>query len=163
MTLFISLFVTSRNLLFGVFLPRKIIEKFLAKNSRKFQASVTERCTSLSKSSGMFRQNLLKVALKKINLKKPFTTYKLLQKWFLKFPVRFFYLYTYPPIYISLFVSYMTHIFCIRIHICKKVLRPAFTVPEMKSEKKQVLMFVLHLLLYFINLFNIILSFNKSF
>ena len=31
------------------------------KNSRKFQASVTERCTSLSKRSGMFRQNLLKV------------------------------------------------------------------------------------------------------
>ena len=59
-TLLISLFATSRNLLFGVFLPRK--------NTRKFQASVTERCTSLSKCSGMFRQNLLKIPVKKFNL-----------------------------------------------------------------------------------------------
>ena len=40
----------------------------LTKNSRKFQASVTERCTSLSKHYGMFRQNLLKVPAKKLNL-----------------------------------------------------------------------------------------------
>ena len=37
-------------------------------NSRKFQASVTERCTSLSKRSGMFRQNFLKLHVKKLNL-----------------------------------------------------------------------------------------------
>ena len=40
----------------------------LTKNSRKFHASVTERCTSLSKHYGMFRQNLLKVPAKKLNL-----------------------------------------------------------------------------------------------
>ena len=57
-----------------------IIEKFIVwcisakknydnitKNNHKFQASATERCTSLSKSSGMFRQNPLKVPLKKLN------------------------------------------------------------------------------------------------
>ena len=38
------------------------------KNSRKFQTSVTERYTSPSKCSGIFRQNLLKVPVKKLNL-----------------------------------------------------------------------------------------------
>ena len=37
----------------------------LTKSSRKFQASVTERYISLNKPSGMFRQNLLKVPVKK--------------------------------------------------------------------------------------------------
>ena len=60
LTFLFSLFVASRNLLFGVFLPRE--------NSRKYQSSVTERCTSLSKCSGMFRQNLLKVPSKNLNL-----------------------------------------------------------------------------------------------
>ena len=40
----------------------------LTKNSRKSQLSVTKRCTSLSNRSGMFRQNLLKVPVKKLNL-----------------------------------------------------------------------------------------------
>ena len=40
----------------------------LTKNSRKFQASVTERCTSLCNCSGMFRKNLLKVPVKKLDL-----------------------------------------------------------------------------------------------
>ena len=56
LTFLFSLFVTSRNLLFGVFLTRE--------NSRKYQASVTERCISFNKRSGMFRQNLLKVPMK---------------------------------------------------------------------------------------------------
>ena len=38
------------------------------RNSRKFQANVTERRTSLNKRSRMFRQNLLKVPVKKLNL-----------------------------------------------------------------------------------------------
>ena len=54
MTCSISLFVTSKNLLFGVF---KENYYNLTKNSHKFQTSVTERCTFLSKRSGMFRQN----------------------------------------------------------------------------------------------------------
>ena len=65
MTLSISLFVTSRNLLFRVF---KENYYNLTKNSRKFETSVTERCTFLSKRSGIFRQNVLKVPRKKINL-----------------------------------------------------------------------------------------------
>ena len=68
MTFSVSLFVTPRNLLFGVF---KENYYSLTKNSRKFQTSVTERCTFLSKSSGMFWQNVLKVRGKKINLYKP--------------------------------------------------------------------------------------------
>ena len=40
----------------------------LTKNSCKSQASDTERCTSLSKPSGMFRQNALKVPVKKLKL-----------------------------------------------------------------------------------------------
>ena len=36
------------------------------KNSRKFQGSVIERCTSLSKRSGMFRQKFEKVESLKI-------------------------------------------------------------------------------------------------
>ena len=59
----ISLFATSRNLLLRVLLPRK--------NSRKFQASVTERCTSLCKRSGMFLKKILKLPMKKLYFKKP--------------------------------------------------------------------------------------------
>ena len=65
MTLLVSLFVILRNLLFGVFLPSKIV-------NHKFQASVAERYTFLSKSSGIFRQNPLKAPVKKLNIKKTF-------------------------------------------------------------------------------------------
>ena len=67
MTLLFSLFVTSRNLLFAVFLSRKSIIIF-KKNNQKFQTSVTERRTSLNKSSWMFQQNPLKVPVKKLDL-----------------------------------------------------------------------------------------------
>ena len=40
----------------------------LTKTGLKFQASATERSTSFSKSSEMFRQNLSKVPVKKLNL-----------------------------------------------------------------------------------------------
>ena len=40
----------------------------LTKNSRKFQASVTERFTSLSKHSGIFRQKVLNVLAQKLSL-----------------------------------------------------------------------------------------------
>ena len=40
----------------------------LTKNNHKFHVSVSERCTSLIKSSGIFRQNPLKVPMKKLNL-----------------------------------------------------------------------------------------------
>ena len=40
----------------------------LTKYNHKFQASVTKRYTSLSKSSGIFRKNPLKAPVKKSNL-----------------------------------------------------------------------------------------------
>ena len=43
----------------------------LTNNSRKFQESVTQRCISVSKRSGMFWQNLLKASVKKLNLQNP--------------------------------------------------------------------------------------------
>ena len=93
----------------------------LTKNNHKFQASVTERCYSLSKSSGIFRQNPLKVPVKKLNLYKNFTTHDLLRKWFLRFPIKSF-----SAIYRILFLSCMTGILCIRIHICKKYFFPLY-------------------------------------
>ena len=41
------------------------------KNSPKVHANVTERRTSVSKRSKMFRQNLLKVPVKKLILRNP--------------------------------------------------------------------------------------------
>ena len=66
MALLVSLFVASRHVLFGVFLPRKIIT--ILQKITKFQARVTEMCISLTKSAGIFRQNTLKVPVKKLNL-----------------------------------------------------------------------------------------------
>ena len=40
----------------------------LTKNNHNFQASNTERCTSLSKNFGIFQQNPLKVPVKKLNV-----------------------------------------------------------------------------------------------
>ena len=59
-TLLVSLFITSRNLLFDVFLPRKVI--------LILKISVSERCNSLSKSYGIFRQNPFKVPVTKLNI-----------------------------------------------------------------------------------------------
>ena len=42
----------------------------LTKNNHNVEASVTEKCTSLSKSSGIFRKNPLKVPVKKLHFKK---------------------------------------------------------------------------------------------
>ena len=108
-------------------------------NSRKFKASVTERCTSLTKRSGIFRQNLLKVLVKKLNLSKTFTT--LLQKRFLRFPVGVSQQFTSPPIYLStylqnLFVSYKAHVFCIRIHIYKRFYFPLLLFLRWKVKEK---------------------------
>ena len=116
MALLVSLFVASRHVLFGVFLPRKIIT--ILQKITKFQARVTEMCISLSKSAGIFRQNTLKVPVKKLNLWKNCTAYERLCK-LLRFPVRFF-----SPIYRNLlFGSYIAVIFCSRIHICKKFVK----------------------------------------
>ena len=60
MSLLVSLFLTSRNLFFWCVSAKKKYYS-LVKNNHKFPASVMERCTSLSKSSGIFQQNPLKV------------------------------------------------------------------------------------------------------
>ena len=66
MTYLFSFFETLRILLFGVFLQRKIIT--ILRKNHEFQASVTERCTTLNKSSGIFMLNTFKVPVKKIKL-----------------------------------------------------------------------------------------------
>ena len=71
----------------------------------------------------------------------------------------FRHLFTYPLIYSSMFVSYIVHISRIRIHPCKRLLLSTCTIPEMESDFD----FRLHLPLDLINLFNTVLSFNKSF
>ena len=75
MTLLVSLFVILRNvLLVSLFVTlRNVLKRIsaqknyysLTKNNHKLQASIAERRTSLSKSSEIFRQNSLKVPVKK--------------------------------------------------------------------------------------------------
>ena len=74
---------------------------------------VSLRCTYLSKSSGILRQNPLKVPVKKLMVS---------SKTFL----------TYLPI----FVSYMADIFCIHIHICKKHFFPLLLFLRWKEKEK---------------------------
>ena len=50
------------------------------KNSPEFQANVTEKHTSLSQRSRMFRPNLLKVPVKKLNLLKSITAHEILHR-----------------------------------------------------------------------------------
>ena len=94
MALLASLFVTLRNLLFGVFLPRKIIT-ILRKITINFSCqwgvyfSQWEFWNILPKS---FKSTCSEI------LKKPL----LQMKWFLRFSVRFF-----EPIYTNLFAAYM--------------------------------------------------------
>ena len=59
---------------------------------------------------------------------------------FLGFQYYFFHLFTYPLIYRSLFVSYVAHIVYSYSYL-EKVLLPAFTIPEMESERKISLRF----------------------
>ena len=67
MTLLVSFFVTSIKPLVWCISAKKNYYN-LTKNNHEFQASVTGRCTSLSKSSGIFWQIPLRVPLKKLNL-----------------------------------------------------------------------------------------------
>ena len=134
MTFSVSLFVTSRILLFGVFKENYCN---LTKNSRKFPASVTERCTLFSKRFGISAK-CFESTWEKINLWKIFTTNELLHKWLLRFPVGFFFhLFTFPPICRSLFLSYTAHIFCICIHICKRYYIPVLLSWDGKRKKSK--------------------------
>ena len=100
----------------------KVIYYNLTKNSRKFQASVTERCSSFSTHSGIFQQNLLKVPVKKLDLRNP-----LLHMFF-------------PPIYQSTYlqkpacVLYNTHI---RIHVCIGITSRFYNSWDGKRKKNQ--------------------------
>ena len=72
----------------------------LAKNNHKFQASVTERCTSLNKSSGIVRQNPLKVSVKKLDFSKNFTAREVLHMQVaFKVSSRIFLTYLQKPVY----------------------------------------------------------------
>ena len=63
----VSLFVTLiKPVVWCIFAKKNYYH--LTKNNHEFQASVIERCTSLSKSSGIFRKNPLKVPVKKLNI-----------------------------------------------------------------------------------------------
>ena len=88
----ICLFVTSRNYYCLVYFCQGKFSQFCEKNPT-FQANVTEGHTSLTKRSRMFRKNLLKVPVKKLNLEKSITANELLHKWFLRFPVGLFFTY----------------------------------------------------------------------
>ena len=135
----------------------------LMKNSPKFQANVTERRTSLSKRSRMFRQNLLKVPEKVESLKIHYCTWTSSQVIFKVSSRTFLHLFTYRLIYRSLLVSYIAHIMCIRIHICKRYYFPLLLFLRWKGKEKWVFDFGLHSPVDLINFFNIIILFNKFF
>ena len=65
---FVSFFVSNIEKLVILYISAKKKYYNLTKDSHKFQTSATERCASLRKSSGMFRQNPLKVPVKNLNL-----------------------------------------------------------------------------------------------
>ena len=133
---FVSFFVCNiEKLIFWcIFTSKKYYN--LMKNNHKFLANVTERCTSLSKSSGIFQQNALKVPMKMLNFLKKFTTHELLHKGLLRFPVRLFLTYLQKPAC----VIYGRHILYSHSYL-KKVFLPASAVPEMESERKLNLSF----------------------
>ena len=155
----VSLWVTWRTYSLVYFCQRKLLRKIVV----KFQSSVTERCTSLSTRSGMLRQNLFKVPEKKLNLQKSFATHELLHKSFLRFSVRFFYLFTYPPIHKKhVYVLYSTRVLYSYSYL-QKVLLPAFTISEMESERKISLSFWIKFVALFDQFFDSVLLVNKSF
>ena len=72
-------------------------------------------------------------------------------------------LFNYQLIYSSLLLSYIAYIMCIRINICNKYYFPLLLFLRWKAKEKQVLDFGLNFPLGLINLFNIIVLFNKCF
>ena len=114
MTLLVPLFVKLRDLLFGVFLARKTIA-ILRKITIIFrQVSLKGILLSVRVLEYLAVKSFKRIYEKAKSLKN-FITNELLHNWLSRFPVRFFL-----SIYGSLFVSYVTNIFCVRIHICKK-------------------------------------------
>ena len=128
MTFLIYLFVTSRNLLFGVFLPRKII-------------------TILRKIADIFRQVSLKEVLLSVSVLECFrekvgslkTLYctRTSAQVIVRVSSRiFFHLFTFPLIYSSLFVFYIVHILCSCIHIRKRYYFPLLLFLRWKAKEK---------------------------
>ena len=127
MTFSVSLFVTSRILLFGVFKENYCN---LTKNSRKFPASVTERCTFFSKRFGISAK-CFESTWEKINLWKIFTTNELLHKWLLRFPVGFFF-----HLFAEAFFCLIQHTYFVFVFTFVKGITSRFYYPEMESERK---------------------------
>ena len=101
MTLLVSLFVTSKNLSFGVFLPRKTIT-ILRKITINFRQ--VSKSASLSKSSGIFQQNPLKSTCEKVKaLKKLYYTWTSSQVAF-KASSQIFFTYLQKPVCIIKFL-----------------------------------------------------------
>ena len=126
---FLSWLVTSRNLLFGVFLPRKII-------------------TILQKIAVNFRQvslfwNVSAKSFKTVKRVNPLLHMNFFASDFKVFQWDFF-----SPIYLSttylqiVCFSSMWHTYCVfDFHIYKRYYFPTFTVPEMESKRKISLRF----------------------
>ena len=108
----------------------------LTKNSPEFQANVTERCTSLSKRYRMFWENLLKVPVKNRIFKKPLLHMNFFTRDFWGFQEDFFHLFSSPPIYRSLFVPRIAHVFCICMHSCKRYITSCFYYSRDGKQKK---------------------------
>ena len=129
-----SLFVTSTNLQFAVFMPRKIIaiiQKKLSISSKRHWKVFLSQQVFWNISARSFKSTC-----EKVNLQKTFMSHELLHKWFLRFPGGIF-----SPTYLSTYlrkpvcVLYSTHILYLYSYL-QKVLLPIFTSLEMESESK---------------------------
>ena len=129
-TFLIYLFVTSRNL-FVWCISAKENYYNLTKNSRKFQASVTKTCT-FSVSAKSFKSTCEKVESLKIH----YCTWTSSQVIFKVSSRTFLALFTYQLIYRSLLLSYIGHIMCISIYICKKYYFPLLLFLRWKAKEK---------------------------
>ena len=128
MTFLIYLFVTSRNLLFGVILPRRIITILRKKADIFRQVSLKEVLLSVS---------ILECFSEKVgSLKTLYCTRTSSQVIFRVSGRIFFHLFTFPLIYRSLFVFYIVHILCSCIHICKRYYFPLSLFLRWKAKEK---------------------------
>ena len=129
MTFLVSLFVTSRNLLFGVFLPRKIISilRKIVANFRQVSLKGVLLWKWFWNGSGKsFKSSSEKVE----SLKTLYYTWTSSEVIF-KITNRIFF--TYLPIH--LFVCYTAHIFFIRIHIFKRFYFPLLLFLRWEAKK----------------------------
>ena len=134
-TFLIYLFVTSRNLLFGVFLLREMIT-ILRKIAVHFRQVSLKRVLLSVGVLECFGKILLKYLWKSWIFKNPLLHLNSSQVIFKVSRRIFLHLLTCPLIYRRLFVSYKAHILCIRIHICKRYCFPLLLFLRWKAKEK---------------------------